>query len=584
MNHTVPLAPDAYDFQIRELGLLDTAADSAYDNLTRLAARVLATPCALVTIVRRGQDDVTVKSSIGLTPEAMDRCRAPLSRFFCQYVQATDAAVRICDTRQTDLLPEAVAPGDQPVGAYLGAPIHLPDGTPIGAFCVIDISPRDWSEADLETVRQMALCMDQQIAHKQALRHAVTAEALAQQEAEARKSFLAHMSHEIRTPLNGIIGSVDLLMRGTNRRTLPLTEQNELLRTVNRSAQNLQRLLNDALDIAKIDAGKLELAPEPFDLHALADDVAKLFSANAAAKGVELCHKFSDLPAGELRLGDGFRLSQILGNLLSNAVKFTDVGSVCMAMRGTPLGVQIEVRDSGCGIEPDRMEHLFKPFTQADATTARTKGGTGLGMAIVHQMVELMGGRMRVESSPGVGTSFHLFLPMPVTQARADDLQAATERPHQLLRGKRILVADDSPANRLVLQRMLEQLGATVDKAQDGIEAFGLATATAYDVLMLDIQMPGFNGMELAEKLRTRHQARSPEAAERTLYVAVTANAFAEQVESYLEAGFDGWLAKPLRQSDLLRVLSPLIAAAAIAPAASATPVAPVAPVARNEV
>ncbi len=576
MNQAASITPDAYDNQLRELELLDPSADPAYDNLTRLAARILSVQTALISICRPSQDEVLIKSCVG-QPAPLNRvAKGRLSQSFCQHVHRGNRALGIEDSAVSDLRPAGLDVERWQVASYLGVPIHLPDGTAIGTFCVVDSRPRDWSRDELETLVQLALCMDQQIAHKKSLRKALAAEALAQSEAEARKSFLAHMSHEIRTPLNGIIGSVDLLMRHSTRRPSVPRQQTELLRTVNRSAQNLQRLLNDALDLAKIDAGKLELAPAPFDLRELVDDVTQLFSANAAAKGLDLNHVYVDLPPGELRLGDGFRLSQILSNLLSNAVKFTDLGSVCLCVHGTPQGIQIDLRDSGCGIAAETLEHLFKPFIQADAATACIKGGTGLGMAIVHQMVELMGGRICVESSPGEGTSFDLFLPMPIADPAELEPDPAVYPTRQLLRGKWVLVADDSSANRLVLQRMLEQLGAKVDKAVDGIEAFALASAIRYDVLMLDIQMPGYNGMDVVRKLRALSQkALAPSVADQAISVAVTANAFAEQVEGYRDAGFDNWLAKPLRQSDLLRVLTPLvtgITATATTPGARSAP------------
>lgn len=562
MNQTAFLTPDAYDAQVRDIGLVNHDRDPALDTLTAMAARILAVPTTAVSVVQRGQDRQFFKSAIGLPELVRDLRQTPMSHSFCQYVQSADAPLVVRNAHSDARVAGNPAIRDLDVVAYLGAPLHLPDGTPIGAFCAIDTVPRDWTNADLQTIQQMAQAVDEIIALRQDLAQAEAQRARAETEAEARKTFLAHMSHEIRTPLNGIIGSVDLLLRAATSLASDPREQTDLLRTVNRSAQNLQRLLNDALDIAKIDAGKLELVVQPFDLRAVVEDVSKLFAATAARKGVSLCQEFTDLPPGERRLGDSFRLSQVLCNLLSNAVKFTEEGSVCISLRGTALGVQIEVRDSGCGIPSDRIEALFQPFTQAEATTAHTKGGTGLGMSITKQMVELMGGRIRASSTPGKGTSFFVSLPLQPAAISygAQDLEEALatyegEELPQLLKGCRVLVADDSPANRLVLQKMLEQLGAVVDKAFDGGDAFGRAVTTAYDVLLLDIQMPGYDGTEVVKKLRrhARHQARE------ALCIAVTGNAMNEQVAQYLDAGFDAWIAKPLRQSDLLRVLSPLL-------------------------
>ncbi|MCG7627406.1 ATP-binding protein [Epibacterium sp. MM17-32] len=563
MTHALPLTPDAYDVQLRELGLVEHHSEDALDNLTSLAARVLNTPTAMISVVQPSQDRQFFKSCIGLPDMVSELRQTPLSHSFCQYVQATGQPLMVDDSRDNGQLRDNEAVRDLHMIAYLGVPIHLPDGTAIGALCVVDRKPRPWQHGDLETLQQLALTVDHLIALKQARDSAEASEATARREAEARKTFLAHMSHEIRTPLNGIIGSTDLLMRNVTGIASSPRQQGELLRTVNRSAQSLERLLNDALDIAKIDAGKMELAPTPFDLRETIQDVVQLFSANAARKGIEITHNFTDIAMGELRQGDGFRLGQVLGNLLSNAVKFTDHGRVCLCLRGTPQAVHITLRDSGCGIAPEQIDALFKPFVQAEPTTAHSKGGTGLGMAIVQQMVQLMGGRIRAESLPGEGTTFFLSLPMPVVApaladpGRGDD-HPPVETDAQILRGKRVLVADDSPANRLVLQKLLESLGAEVDKAYDGGDAFGRAVTTRYDILFLDIQMPGYSGLEVLEKLRAspRHVARD------ALCIAVTGNTLPSQVQQYRDSGFDAWLSKPLRHSDLIRALSPLLAPA----------------------
>ncbi|MDF9303172.1 ATP-binding protein [Tritonibacter mobilis] len=572
MTRAAKLTPDPYDVQLRELGLVQRQPDSDIDNLTRLAAQVLDAPTALVSVVQRSLDRQFFKSCVGLPELSSVLRQTPLSHSFCQFVQDANQPLIVPDSRNDAQLRDNAAVIDLKMVAYLGVPIHLPDGTPIGALCVIDRVPRQWSSDNLKTLQHLAVAVDNVIALKHARELAAEAERTAKREAEARKTYLAHMSHEIRTPLNGIIGSVDLLLREASRVNLDPREQNDLLRTINRSARNLQHLLNDALDIAKIDAGKLELAPAAFDLHETVDDVMKLFSAQACEKGVELNHSFRGIEAQEQRYGDRFRLAQILGNLLSNAIKFTDDGSVSLQINGTPDALHLTLRDSGCGIAPDRLDKLFLPYTQASADVAQTKGGTGLGLTIVHQMVELMQGRIRAESVPGRGTVFHLYLPLPVTTsvpeaekvhdpARdgiGDTATVASPPPapsNAPLSGKRVLIADDSPANRLVLQKMLENLGATVDKAFDGGDAFGRAVARAYDVLLLDIHMPGQTGTEVVKKLRAdpRHQAHD------ALCIAVTGSTEKQEVEHYLDSGFDAWIGKPLRQSDLMRVLSPLL-------------------------
>lgn len=375
MNHAALLTPDSFDVQVRELGLVTHESEHGFDNLTALAARLLKVPTALVTVVQRSQNRQFFKSAIGLPELVKDLRQTPLSHSFCQLVQATDTALIVDDAGNDPRVKDNAAVRDLDVVAYLGVPIHLSDGTPFGAFCAIDSIPREWSNDDLHTMQQLARSIDEIIALRQAHDQAQAEAHQARREAEARKTFLSHMSHEIRTPLNGIIGSVDLMMRAASSIT-PQTprEAAELLRTINRSANSMRRLLNDALDIAKIDAGKLELAPSPFDLRDAINDVVMLYSSDANRKEIELVQSFTDIPPRQLRMGDGFRLNQVLANLLSNAVKFTDHGEVSVSVRGSELGVQIEVRDSGCGIPQDKIASLFDPFTQADATVAHMKG------------------------------------------------------------------------------------------------------------------------------------------------------------------------------------------------------------------
>ena len=375
----------ADDRVLRSLGLVDADVEKAFDNHTTLVSRVLNTPIALVSIVQPSQDRQYFKSHVGL-PEAVAQTRqTPLSHSFCQHVRAQNAPLVVNDSRQHPILQHNGAVEAMNVIAYLGMPIHLPDGTPIGALCAIGTAPRNWTEADQQTLKQIAMCVDEQIALKAALKDAKAAEEKAQAAANAREEFLAHVSHEIRTPLNSIVGAVDLISAQMPR-TGSDGDWPELLSTVEASAEGLMRLLNDTLDLSKIDAGMLDLEVLPFSPVQLAKEVLTLYRSAAAQNAVDLRLTTVNDGADLLHLGDAFRLRQMLGNLVSNALKFTDSGFVEVAIRRADPDVVFTVTDSGVGMSPMQLETVFSAFAQAESSVARRKRRlrAGIGHRATH--------------------------------------------------------------------------------------------------------------------------------------------------------------------------------------------------------
>jgi signal transduction histidine kinase/ActR/RegA family two-component response regulator len=538
----------ADDQLLEALGLVDAIEEQAFDNLTSLAARVLGVPTALITIVQPSKDRQYFKSQLGLPAELAEARQTPLSHSFCQHVRASGAPLVVTDSRAHPILKYNGATIDLNLTAYLGVPIHLPNGDPIGALCAIDCTARSWTKEQQQTLAQIARCVDDQIALKVAIADAEKAEAAAQEAAQARETFLAHMAHEIRTPLNGIIGSVDLLSAYTADKDKD-TRCEELLGSLETSSMGLLRILNDALDLSKIDAGELTLEQIRFSPCNVAKSVMSLFKGSAEAKSVTLTCACLSPGSNTMRLGDEFRFRQILSNLVSNAIKFTESGTVRLAMGVSETGLHLTVADSGIGMDNAQLARVFQPYKQAAASVARTKGGTGLGLAIVKSLVDLMGGEISVKSTLGEGTEFSLFFPMPEASPEETD-HVSTEELHSAFEGKTVLVADDSSVNRLVLSKMLETMGATVTITDSGTKALQHAREGRFDLLFIDIQMPDFTGDQIAQALRsdmsfndTSHQAA---------LVAVTANVFPAQVQSYLNAGFDRVLAKPLKRVDLL--------------------------------
>ena len=370
----------------------------------------------------------------------------------------------------------------------------------------------------------------------------------------AKNEFLANMSHEVRTPLNGIMGLSQLL------RTTNLTEEQAgYMDMLDGSARNLLALINDILDISRIEAGSLAIQHTPFSLAKLLREVAGMYEKPAAEKGIDFAmQQPDDLPPA--LVGDPLRLKQVLINLVGNAIKFTSHGGVSVQihrLHDSPQGsrLRFEVCDSGIGMSPETLQKIFNPFTQADASTARNHGGSGLGLAICRRLSELMGGSIRAESSLGQGSCFIVELPFGCyagAQA-ADDAKPAM--PPLQLDPLQILLVEDQEVNRTFVQRLLERQGHRITPAVDGLMALDLLEREQYDLVLLDIQMPGMGGEEVLARLRQQEQASG----RHLPVIALTAHALAGDKEKLLESGFDGYISKPVQIDQLLAEMARVI-------------------------
>ncbi|MCX7156596.1 MAG: response regulator [Rhodocyclales bacterium] len=460
--------------------------------------------------------------------------------------------------------------------SYIGVTLWSHTGQPIGLIAVIGRRPlenRSHAEATMERIavraagelerlideteiRKLNADLEQRVLARTAdLETANQALTLAKSQAEAasvtKSVFLANMSHEIRSPMNGIIGMAHIL-----RHEGVTPTQAQRLDAMDTAAQHLLAIINDVLDISKIEAGKFDLEEAPVSIGRLLANVSAILSERAKAKGIRILIESSHLPPN--LMGDPTRLQQALLNYATNAIKFTERGIVTLRTllqkeTTEEAVVRFEVQDTGIGISPEVISRLFGAFEQADSSMARKYGGTGLGLAITRRLAELMGGEAGAESAPRVGSTFWFTVKLK-KGAEADATQPATDGDagtliRQHYASSRILVADDEPMNREIAQTLLEEIGLVVDTAEDGEKAIALAQKTPYAVIFMDMRMPNLNGLEATQQIRALPDYRE------TPIIAMTANVFAEDEARCIAAGMNDFLIKPFSPDELYATL-----------------------------
>ena len=511
---------------LHDLNILDTELDRMYDELTELAAKICETPISLISLVDENRQ--WFKSRHGL-----DATETPRDYAFCAHAILGDDLFVVPDSSKDERFSDnPLVTGEPRVHFYAGYPLEVSNNLKVGTLCVIDHKPRNLTEEQRQALKVLGNQVKMQLKLRKSLDDLRKAEQQASEANLLKSSFLANMSHEIRTPMHAVLGYAEMLKEGNLN-----SEQKEQVENIEIAGRNMMDILNDILDFSKIESGMMDVEITGFDLRQLIDELNSLFSISAKKKGIRL--KF--LVDTQLKYieSDSTRLKQILSNLISNAIKFTSIGSVSVSVELEANKINFTVSDTGDGIAKDRQDRIFDSFTQAESSTTRKYGGTGLGLTISKQLTELLDGEISVESELGKGAQFKFTIPFKKAE-KIIELHKDYRNMEIDFEGVSILLVEDNELNIQLGMTRLAKLGAGVTLAKNGKEAVDLVRDHQFDLIIMDCQMPVLDGYVATEQIRQLPNGRS------VPIIAMTAGTSTEEKSRCFEVGMDAYLSKPL--------------------------------------
>ncbi len=538
MNISPPI-PENESFRLERLkyySILDTEKEEMFDNLTELASDILGVSSCMVTLVDENRQ--WFKSNSGSNVKD-----TPRNISFCQYAIMGEEVFEIQDTLEDDRFknnPLVIA--DPRIRFYAGAPLVDMEGAAIGALCAIDSIPKNLTNEKRKIMELISKTLMNLIRLR---REKFEIEKLS----SIKDEFLSNMSHEIRTPLNAIIGFNDVL-----KKTVLTKEQLDYLDIIAVSSQNLKVIINDILDVSKLESGNVILEKTPISLHKLIHHVINLQAQIAKEKGVKLISTIdNEIP--NYVLGDETRLIQIFINLISNAIKFTNKGSVELRaivdfIKETKVKVSFTVKDTGIGIPKDKLDSIFERFSQAETSTTRFYGGTGLGLSIVSMLVRLYKGKINVLSSVGKGSefTFNIVFDMPKVASNTEIVLPVVTEDKEVLANLSILLVEDNIHNQILAKTYLSRWGASIDVAENGQVALDVITDNSYDLILMDLQMPVLDGFATTEKMREDLKINIP-------IIACSAHSLVGEKEKCIAMGMVDYITKPYTEQDLIKTV-----------------------------
>jgi signal transduction histidine kinase/CheY-like chemotaxis protein len=514
-----------------------TVMDTLPEAITELASYICQVPMALISLIDENRQ--WFKSRVGVEVNEM-----PRDISFCQYAIMGESFLEVADLQQDKRFSaNPLVTGEPHIRFYAGTPLLTPDGYAVGTLCVLDTEPRKLSLQQKQALQTLARSVVMQLVLKDQKKRIEEEKEKACQSVKVKEQFLANMSHEIRTPLNGIVGLTNLLMASQ------LTEeQHTFLSHIKSSADNLHRIVNDILDYSNIESGNIHLQAVPFSISQLFHTVIQLYSARAGQKGLQLAASFSgDIP--DTLTGDPARLQQVLGNVIDNAIKFTESGRVTVRVskhtqHGQKVALLFTVQDTGIGIPEDRLAAIFESFTQADNKNNRSYGGTGLGLAIAKRLVDAQGGKIWINSKQDEGSTCQIILSFPLAAQQDTKVTHLYPPPPESIR---VLVAEDNEVNQLIIGKVLRNARFHLTFASNGEQVLEKLSQHNFDLILMDIQMPGMDGFEAIQHIRNSQQPYQA-----IPIIALTAHTKEEDRQQYLAAGANDCLPKPFQPGMLI--------------------------------